>query len=128
VRHTPPDLIAMIILTENSGICYLQNLPFARYRAQQRREQIVLHHLQLLWIKTKCYCYQDWFLCSSRKEKKTTGLDGFIMLRYASRGRSARENYCGQICFWLETLLFAHLHTVSMVFDVHIGISYELMA
>lgn len=53
----------------------MQNLPFARYRAEQGREPSKLRHVQLLWISSLCYRYQGRFLGPSRKEKEDAGLD-----------------------------------------------------
>jgi hypothetical protein len=58
----------------------MQDLQIARYRAQQGREQIVLHYLQLLRLSTKCYGHQDWFLCPGWQETETTGLKGGLIL------------------------------------------------
>jgi len=80
----------------------LQNLPIPRYRAQQGREQTVFHHLQLMWFKTQCHRHQDWFLCPSRKETKTTRLDGTIGLvvghreRLFGRPRGRTTSRCGR--------------------------------
>lgn len=57
-----------------SRVCGMQDLPIARYRAQQGREPAVFRDLQLLRQSTKCDSHQDRILSASRQAQEDANI------------------------------------------------------
>jgi hypothetical protein len=73
-----------ILMDYCSRICYMQDVPIARYRTQQGREQIVFRHMQFMRQQEISDGYQIRFHGTSRKAQEDECLVAWNSFRFYS--------------------------------------------